>query len=151
MRTASRKVAPSASAISVMLRKACLMRAASPATSVLVCGSTPRIPATNTKSPARAPRLQAPVGLMAPFGASVLTPSGEVDRAAAMACASRFRNAGLQGERMQRAAHLAFQRVVDHLVLLHPRLAAKRGGDHGRRIMVTVAGEIADRHFRVRD
>jgi hypothetical protein len=31
------------------------------------------MPATNTKSPARVPRLHVPVGLIAPLGASVLT------------------------------------------------------------------------------
>src|SRR5262245_39835626 len=170
-----------------MLRKAWRMRASSPLTSVLVFGSMPRIPATNTKSPARVPRLQVPVGLMAPSGASVLTPFGEVDWAAAMVmlnarempaksrdvCArarmvashfredrkakdqlqqrSRIGNAGLQRQRVQRAAHLSAQRVIDHLMLLHPRFAAERGGDHGRRIVIAIAGEVADRHLRVRD
>ena len=35
------------------------------------------MPATNTKSPARVPTLQVPVGAMAPAGASVVTPFGE--------------------------------------------------------------------------
>src|SRR6266571_5451776 len=37
----------------------------------------PRMPATKTKSPARVPRFQVPVGLMAPSGDSVFTPCGE--------------------------------------------------------------------------
>src|SRR5688572_17455612 len=37
----------------------------------------PRMPATNTKSPARVPRFHVPVGLIAPSGASVFTPFGE--------------------------------------------------------------------------
>ena len=53
------------------------MRASSPSTSVFVFGSMPRMPATNTKSPARVPTLQVPVGAMAPAGASVFTPFGE--------------------------------------------------------------------------
>ena len=32
---------------------------------------------------------------------------------------------GLQRESVQLAAHFAFERVIDDLVLLHPRLAAK--------------------------
>src|SRR5256885_1824136 len=58
--------------MSCMLRNACSTRASSPATSVLVFGSMPRMPATNTKSPARVPRLQVPVGLIAPLGAAGL-------------------------------------------------------------------------------
>src|SRR5262245_34403276 len=79
MRTQSRRLAPSDSAISFILRKACRMRASSPCTSVLVLGSMPRMPATKTKSPARVPRFHVPVVLMAPSGASVLTPWGEDD------------------------------------------------------------------------
>src|SRR5215468_2642687 len=39
----------------------------------------PRIPATKTKSPARVPTAHVPVVLIAPSGASVLTPWGEDD------------------------------------------------------------------------
>src|SRR5512139_2224220 len=39
----------------------------------------PCMPATNTKSPALAPRLQVPSALMAPGGLSVLTPFGDGD------------------------------------------------------------------------
>src|SRR5262245_17960044 len=144
--------------MSFMLRKACRMRASSPDNSMLVFGSMPRMPATNTKSPARVPRLQVPVGLMAPSGASVLTPFGDGDCAMAVppidiampsaakasfnifssarSAASRVGRAGLQRECVERAAHLPAQCLVDQLVLLHQRLAAERGGDHGRRIMV---------------
>src|SRR5262245_9925832 len=90
MRTQSRRLAPSDSAISFMLRKACRMRASSPCTNVLVLGSMPRMPATKTKSPARVPTSHVPVVLIAPSGASVLTPLGEDDCAsAAVAPASK--------------------------------------------------------------
>src|SRR6478735_5688834 len=49
------------------------MRASSPSTSLLSTGLIPRMPAMNTKSPARAPRLQVPVGSIAPLGASTET------------------------------------------------------------------------------
>src|SRR4029078_9884363 len=56
---------------------------------------------------------------------------------------------GFERQRVQRPAHLAFQRVIHHLVLLHPRLAAKGLRDHGRRIMVAVAGEVLDAHLGI--
>jgi len=62
------KLPPADSTIVFMFRKACRTRASTPSTSVLVAGSMPRMPATNTKSPARTPRLHGPVGLMAPGG-----------------------------------------------------------------------------------
>src|SRR5271167_1269378 len=52
---------------------------------------------------------------------------------------------------MQLAAHFAPERLVDDLVLLHTRLAAKGFGNDSRRVMVTVTGEIADRHLGVRN
>src|ERR1035437_874368 len=51
---------------------------------------------------------------------------------------SRFRRGGLQGQRVQHAAHLCFERLIDQLVLLHPRLALERGGNHRGRVMVAV-------------
>src|ERR1700733_5953409 len=51
---------------------------------------------------------------------------------------------------MELAAHFALERLVDDLVLLHPRLAAERLGNDGGGVMVAVAGEIADRHLGVR-
>src|SRR5580704_4579348 len=62
-----------------MLRNAWRIRAWGSCTNVLVAGSTPCIPATKTKSPALAPRLQVPSALMAPGGLSVLTPFGDGD------------------------------------------------------------------------
>src|SRR5271170_6591314 len=44
---------------------------------------------------------------------------------------SACRQAGLKGERMELAAHFALQGVIDELVLLDPRLAPERFGDHG--------------------
>src|SRR5438132_2775315 len=105
------------------------------------------------KSPARVPSAHVPVVLMAPSGASVLTPLGEsswveaTPMVGAGSPGSLLRRAGLQGERVQLAAHLGLERFVDNLVLLHPRLAAEGLGEHGRRIVVAVAGEIADRHL----
>src|SRR5262249_16424773 len=52
---------------------------------------------------------------------------------------------------MQFAAHFSFQRLVDDLVLLDARLAAKGFGYHRRGIMVAVARQIADRHLRIRN
>ena len=40
-------------------------------------------------------------------------------------CRSGFRHAGLQRQRVQHAAHLSLQRLIDDLMLLHPRFAAK--------------------------
>src|SRR6185312_6950884 len=100
MRTQSARPAPSDAATDSMFLKACRTRASSPATSVLFFGSMPRMPATNTKSPARAPTLHVPVGAMAPAGDSSLT--------AFMGLV--FRRAGLQRERVQHAAHLALER-----------------------------------------
>ena len=61
------------------------------------------------------------------------------------------RCAGLQRERVQRPAHVAFQRLVDHLVLLHAAFAAKALGHDLGGIVVAVAGEVADRHLGVGD
>jgi hypothetical protein len=88
MRTQSRSVAPSDSAISFMLRKAWRIRASSPGTRVSVAGSIPRMPAMKTKSPARAATSQVPVGLIAPGGDSVSTPFGDCAAAGAMAARS---------------------------------------------------------------
>src|SRR6202035_4456503 len=60
-----------------------------------------------------------------------------------------LRYPGLQRQRVQYPAHLALQRLVDDLVLLDPGFAAERLRNHGRRIMVAIAGQIADRHLGV--
>src|SRR5262249_34381202 len=129
-----------------MLRNAWRTRASSPATSVLVAGSIPRMPATKTKSPARAPSAHGRAARPRPAGASVFTPFG-----AASAIASARRHAGLQRERVQDAAHLALERRIDQLMLLHARLAAEALGNDRRGVVVAVAGKIADRHLGVRD
>src|SRR6185312_12491290 len=59
------------------------------------------------------------------------------------------RHAGLERQRVEHAAHLSLQRLVNDLVLLHPRLAPERFRDHRRGVMVAVAGEIPDRHLGV--
>ena len=58
---------------------------------------------------------------------------------------------GLQRQRVQHAAHLALQRLIDDLVLLHAGLAAEGLRDHGRGIVVAVAGEVTDRHLGIGD
>src|SRR5271156_6867501 len=58
--------------------------------------------------------------------------------------------AGLQSERMQLAAHLGFKGFIDDLVLLDAGFAPESLRDDRRRIMVAVAGKIADRHFGIR-
>ena len=68
---------------------------------------------------------------------------------AAPAKSCRSRRPSLQGERVKLAAHFGPKRVVNDLVLLDARFAAKRFGDNGCRIVVAVAGEIADRHIGV--
>src|SRR5262249_44727065 len=83
-------LAPSDSAIVLMLRKAWRIRAWRSFTSLLVAGSMPRIPATKIKSPARAPRLQVPASLIAPGGSSVLTPLGESECAETRLVASEI-------------------------------------------------------------
>jgi hypothetical protein len=45
---------------------------------------------------------------------------------------------------MQHAAHVPLQGGIDHLVLLHTRLALEGRRNHGRGIMVAVAGEVLD-------
>jgi hypothetical protein len=52
---------------------------------------------------------------------------------------------------MQNAAHVALQRLVDHLVLLHAALATEAFGHHLGGIMVTVAGKVANRDDGVRN
>ena len=56
----------------------------------------------------------------------------------------------MQRERVKFVAHPAAQRLIDHLVLLHPAFAAKRAGDNVRGIVVAVAAQILDRDLRVR-
>jgi hypothetical protein len=56
----------------------------------------------------------------------------------------------LQRKRMQFAAHLLFERLIDDLMLLDTGFAPESLGDDCRRVMVAVAGKIADRHFGIR-
>src|SRR5262245_29586400 len=55
-----------------------------------------------------------------------------------------FRDGGGQRQGVQRAAHVPLQGVVDHLVLLHPRLARELPGHDAGGVMVTVAGKVGD-------
>jgi hypothetical protein len=45
---------------------------------------------------------------------------------------------------MQLAAHPPFQRRINHLMLLHARLALEGGGNDIGRIMIAIPGQIAD-------
>jgi hypothetical protein len=45
---------------------------------------------------------------------------------------------------MQRTAHAALERGIDHLVLLHAGLALEGGGNHGGGVMVAVAAQVLD-------
>src|SRR5262245_12411892 len=47
-----------------------------------------------------------------------------------------------QGQGMQNPTHPPFQRLIDHLVLLHPRFAPKFLADDVGRVMVAIAGKI---------
>ena len=58
--------------------------------------------------------------------------------------------AGLQGERMQLIAHPAAQRLIHHLVLLDPRLAAKGARHDVGGVMIAIAAQIFDLDLRVR-
>src|SRR5260370_11552239 len=60
-----------------------------------------------------------------------------------------LRHPGLQRQRVKHPAHLATQRLIDDLVLLDAGFAAERLRDHGSRIVVAIAGQIADRHLGV--
>src|SRR6476620_10410342 len=59
------------------------------------------------------------------------------------------RRVGLEGKRVQRPAHLTFQRIINHLVLLDPRFAAKCLGDDGGGIVIAVPGKVVDRDQRI--
>src|ERR1700694_4901331 len=60
-----------------------------------------------------------------------------------------LRHPGLQRQRVEYAAHLPLQRLIDDLVLLDAGFAPERLRDHGRRVMIAVPGQIADRHLGV--
>src|ERR1700691_3086971 len=57
---------------------------------------------------------------------------------------SALRRPGLQSERMQFAAHFALKRRIDDLMLLDAGFATKRFGDDGRRVVIAIAGKVAD-------
>src|ERR1700691_1446607 len=58
---------------------------------------------------------------------------------------SIFGCARLQGERVKFVSHPAAQRLIHHLVLLDPALAAEGAGDDVGGIVVAVAAQILDR------
>src|SRR3546814_17039912 len=58
------------------------------------------------------------------------------------------RRRGLKRKRVKHSAHIALQGIIDHLVLLHLALAAESlGADFGR-IVISVAGKVANGHAR---
>ena len=59
------------------------------------------------------------------------------------------RRAGLQSERMQHAAHLPLECLIDQLMLLHALLVVERLSDDGRGILVAEARELPDRDLRI--
>src|SRR6185503_20252345 len=60
-----------------------------------------------------------------------------------------LRRAGLQSERVQLTTHPALKRLVNHLVLLYPRLAAECCRNNRRGIMIAITGEVANFDFGV--
>src|SRR5574339_1174899 len=62
---------------------------------------------------------------------------------------SMFGDGGGERQRVQRAAHVALQGVVDHLVLLHPCLARELLGHDAGGIMVAIPREVGDGHLGV--
>src|SRR5437763_2217171 len=73
----------------------------------------------------------------------------QVVRTVVLTLKLRFRQPSLHGKDVQRTPHLALQGVVNKLVLLNPRFAAKAFRQHGRGIMVAVAGEVPDRDLGI--
>src|SRR5687768_11950760 len=61
---------------------------------------------------------------------------------------SSFRRCGGELERVEHAPHAPAERLVNHAVLLRPRLAAERLRDDARGIMVAVAGKVGDLDLR---
>src|SRR6516165_4448788 len=64
---------------------------------------------------------------------------------------SAGRCSGLQRQGMKLVAHAAPESLIDHLVLLDPRLADEGRGNHGRRVMVAIAAQILDIHPSIGD
>src|SRR5262245_29696015 len=54
-----------------------------------------------------------------------------------------------QGQGMQYPTHPPFQRLIDHLVLLHPRFALKFLADDVGGVVIAIAGKIPDGHLGV--
>src|SRR5204862_6234920 len=59
------------------------------------------------------------------------------------------RGGGLQRQGMKLFTHPPFQRLIDHLMLLHPRFAGEAGGNDSGGIMIAIAAQILDRHLGV--
>jgi hypothetical protein len=72
-------------------------------------------------------------------------------RAAGWRLSPSLRYRGFERERMEGAAHLALQRLVDHLVLLDPALAREGSGGDARAVVIAVSGEIQHNDLRIRE
>src|SRR3546814_20087250 len=65
--------------------------------------------------------------------------------------ASGVRSGRLQGEGMQLSAHAALKRLIDHLVLLDPRLALERVADDVGGVVVPIPAQILDLNIGIRN
>ena len=63
---------------------------------------------------------------------------------------SALGSTGLQRQRVQLAAHFALECLINDLVLLDARLAAKRLGNDRSGLVVAVARQVADGYLRIR-
>src|SRR5262249_3108488 len=62
---------------------------------------------------------------------------------------SILRSTGLQREGVELISHASAQRLIDHLMLLHPGFATERAGDDMRCIVIAVAAQIFNRNLRI--
>ena len=63
---------------------------------------------------------------------------------------SGFRRLRLKCKRMQSAAHVSAQSLIDQLMLLNSCFALEGGRDHRCGVVIAIAREILDRYFGVR-
>src|SRR2546423_4842395 len=63
----------------------------------------------------------------------------------------RIRHCGLELQCVKLSPYSPPERGIDRLVLLDPAHSGKAPAHHARRIMVAVAGEVADRHLGLRN
>ena len=63
---------------------------------------------------------------------------------------SGFRRLCLKGKRMQSAAHVSAQGLIDQLMLLNSCFAFEGGRNHRCGVVIAIAREILDHYFGVR-